>query len=164
MNSLKKTIHNWSWLVLVFFMFLGLFQPLVGLAAIVCMLAPLVTAIYKGRMWCAFYCPRGSFLDRLVSWFSMGRKYPVLFRTSWFKWLMVVGLLSAFVIQLMMAESNLAAMGNVFVRMVLITTLIALGLGTKFNHRTWCGICPMGTLAKYIGAISPMRAGSKKPK
>ena len=51
----------------------------------------------------------------------------------------------------MMAENTLVAMGAVFVRMVLITTLAAFGLGITFIPRTWCGICPMGTLAAYIG-------------
>lgn len=150
-NYLKEKSHKWSWLVLFFFIFMGLFYPAVGLVAIVCMLAPLVVAVFRGRMWCAFYCPRGSFLDRVVSKFSLKQKYPALFKAVWFKWLIVVALLSAFAIQLTIAGNSLVAMGAVFVRMVLLTTLAALGLGIKFIPRTWCGICPMGTLAGYMG-------------
>lgn len=151
MGHLQEKSHKWAWLVLCLFIFTGLFYPVAGLAAIVCMLAPLVVAMFKGRMWCAFYCPRGSFLDQAVSKLSLRQKYPALFKAVWFRWLMVVSLLSAFAIQLTMARSSLVAMGAVFVRMVLLTTLAALGLGIKFIPRTWCGICPMGTLAGYLG-------------
>ncbi|HHU50484.1 MAG TPA: 4Fe-4S binding protein [Firmicutes bacterium] len=151
MHNLKEKTRKWSWIVLLFFLITGLFYPAVGLVAILCMLAPLVVAIFRGRRWCAFYCPRGGFLEQLVSRFSLRQKYPALFKTVWFKWLIVVGLLSGFAIQLMMAENTLVAMGAVFVRMVLITTLAAFGLGITFIPRTWCGICPMGTLAAYIG-------------
>lgn len=150
MYNLKEKTYKWSWLVLLFFIFTGLIYPAVGLVAILCMLAPLVGAIFKGRMWCAFYCPRGGFLEQLVSKFSLRLKYPALFKTVWFKWLIVVSLLSAFTIQLMMAGNSMAAIGAVFVRMVLITTLAAFGLGITFIPRTWCGICPMGTLASCI--------------
>ena len=93
MHNLKEKTRKWSWIVLLFFLITGLFYPAVGLVAILCMLAPLVVAIFRGRRWCAFYCPRGGFLEQLVSRFSLSRNIA-LFKTVWFKWLIVVGLLS----------------------------------------------------------------------
>lgn len=45
------------------------------------------------------------------------------------------------------AGGNLVAIGLVFVRLVSLTTAIAIVLGYIYSQRTWCGFCPMGFLA-----------------
>lgn len=147
---MKKFIHGWFWILLIAFCGVGLFVPYVGIAALICMLAPVIIAFFKGRMWCGNFCPRGSFSDIILSRFSLKKEAPKFMKSSWFRNLFLVLLLGAFAVQLAFAWGNALAVGQVFVRMVLITTLITVVLGILFYQRAWCTICPMGTMAYYV--------------
>jgi polyferredoxin len=117
------------------------------------MLAPVVVSFFKGRMWCGYFCPRGSFNDIVLSKFSLKQKTPLLFKFVWFRIVFLVVLMSAFGIQLVFVWGNGIAVGRVFVRMIIITTLLAIILGISYNQRTWCLICPMGTMANFVAKI-----------
>jgi polyferredoxin len=65
--------------------------------------------------------------------------------------------MGAFAVQLVFAWGDTSAVGQVFVRMVIITTLMAIVLGISFSHRTWCTICPMGTMAYYVASIEALK-------
>ncbi len=146
----RALIHQWIWVLLLVFCVGGLFFPAFGLAALFCMLAPVVTAFYKGRAWCGHYCPRGSFNDTILARVSLRRGVPELFRKDWFRMGWLVLLMGAFAIQLGGAWGDWTKVGMVFVRMVLLTTAITIVLGWYFHHRAWCLICPMGTLARFV--------------
>lgn len=154
MNKIRKYLHKWAWTVLVVFCIVGVFYPFIGIVAIVCMLAPVVVSIFKGRYWCGNFCPRGSFNDILLSKISKGMKVPAILKEKWFKLLFLVLLMSGFGIQIYFSWGSIINVGSVFVRMIIITTLLSIILGTLFNHRTWCTICPMGTMANYVSSIS----------
>ncbi|MDF2572003.1 MAG: quinol dehydrogenase rane component, partial [Sporomusa sp.] len=53
----------------LFFAYLvvGYFYPVTGIVALICMLAPVLIAPFKGRQWCGNYCLRGSLYDNLLS-------------------------------------------------------------------------------------------------
>lgn len=150
MFSLRKFIHQWSWIILLFFCAAGLFFPGVGLIAIICMLAPVVVSFFKGRFWCGNFCPRGSMNDIILSKISKKLRMPELLKKQWFKLLVLILLMGGFAVQIYFSWGNINAVGMVFVRMILITTVIAIILGTVYNQRTWCTICPMGTMASYV--------------
>ncbi|WP_024834690.1 4Fe-4S binding protein [Ruminiclostridium josui] len=150
MNTLKSFVHKWVWLMLILFCIGGLVYPKVGIAAIICMLAPVVASIFRGRMWCGSFCPRGSFNDILLSKISHNRKIPRLMKNKWFRLLFVVVLMGAFAVQLTFAWGNMVQVGQVFVRMILITTGLSLILGVVYSHRAWCVVCPMGTMASWV--------------
>ena len=49
--------------ILLLYLFAGFFVwPAIGVVALICMLAPVVVALYRDREWewCGSYCPRGS--------------------------------------------------------------------------------------------------------
>ncbi len=121
LEKLKKFIHKWSWTVLLTFCIIGLFYPFIGVAALICMLAPV------------------KFLKK-----------------QWFKLLFLVLLMGGFAAQIFFVWGSIVAVGAVFVRMIIITTLLAIVLGIIFNQRTWCTICPMGTMAHYVAKIKPI--------
>jgi polyferredoxin len=56
-----------------------------------------------------------------------------------------------FIFQLVIAPKSVIAIGFVFVKMCIITTIIAVILGVPLRERSWCAICPMGTLQSKIG-------------
>lgn len=161
MKNIKKFVHEWAWVLLVAFCVVGVIYPVIGAIALVCMLAPVVVAFFKGRMWCGNFCPRGSFNDNILSKISLKNKMPHFMKTNWFKLLFLVVLMSAFAVQLAFAWGSAVAIGAVFVRMIIVTTLITIGLGIAYNHRAWCTICPMGTMAHYVAKMESSKKQAK---
>lgn len=154
---MKKVWHRWVWLLLIGFIVIGILIPVIGTIALLCMLAPVVTAFWKGRNWCGYYCPRGSFNDYLLSKITLKRKIPQILKEPWFRLVFLILLLGAFLIQILLAWGSLVAVGAVFVRMVLLTTLLGIILGIIFNYRTWCMVCPMGTMASWVAKLKKAR-------
>lgn len=150
MNPGKQMIHQWIWLALLLFLAVGMVYPVIGAIALICMVAPVLVAFFQGRSWCGTYCPRGSFNDVLLSKISFKGKIPALLTQPWFRSTFLILLMSAFAFQLVRVWGNPTAIGWVFVRMITVTTLITLVLGVLYQPRTWCRICPMGTIAKYV--------------
>ncbi|MEW5757952.1 MAG: 4Fe-4S binding protein [Candidatus Omnitrophota bacterium] len=114
----------------------------------------LILSYFKGRFWCWNLCPRGAFLDLALSKFSRKNKFPKIFSSIKFRWAFFALFMSFFIFQLIIAPKNIYAIGFVFVRMCLLTTLIAILLGIPLLERAWCIICPMGTLQHKISQLN----------
>ena len=54
------------WIIFAY-LILGWFFPVLGWAALICMIGPVLTSVWKGRFWCGNVCPRGNMYDRLLS-------------------------------------------------------------------------------------------------
>jgi DNA-binding transcriptional ArsR family regulator len=77
----KLQLYTWPGLLLVAVG--GWFEPLLGFLLIGCMLGAIGIAAYgKGRMWCDWMCPRGSFLDLVLARLSRKSRIPAAFRTN----------------------------------------------------------------------------------
>lgn len=131
----------------------GIFWPLLGYLVFFMMVFFIILSYFKGRYWCSHLCPRGSFLDLTLSRFSLKRKMPGLFSNKKFKWTLFAAFMAFFIFQFIVAEKNIYSIGFVFVRMCLITTLIAIVLGVSTKERAWCAVCPMGLLQAKIGSL-----------
>lgn len=132
----------------------GLFWPLLGYIVFFMMVFLAVLSYFKGRFWCANLCPRGAFLDIALSRVSLKRKIPHLVLTPAFKWTVFVLFVVFFIVQLATAEKTLYSIGFVFVRMCLLTTIVAIILGIPVHHRMWCSFCPMGLLQMKIRSLN----------
>lgn len=131
----------------------GLFYPLLGYLVVAMMAFFLTLSFFKGRYWCWNLCPRGAFLDIAVAKASRNRPLPKSFSRQWFRWL-VFGLFMLFLFaRILIAGASLFAIGAVFVGMCLLTTVISVILGIITKHRSWCAICPMGTLQEQISGM-----------
>lgn len=143
-----KKYHSILYGVLVAFLFIGVYYPWAGLAALICMIAPVAVGFYRGRYWCGNFCPRGSLFDHLVSKYSLKRPIPNWMRTQVFRYSAFAFIMALFSIQVFWAWGDWSAVGEVFLRIIFITTVIGILLGISYNQRTWCAaVCPMGTLA-----------------
>lgn len=135
----------------------GLFYPLLGYLVVAMMAVLLTLSAFKGRYWCWHLCPRGAFLDILLSKASLQKPLPANFSKPGFRWAIFYFFVAFLIFRIVRAGGNLIAIGTVFVGMCLLTTIIAVILGVMTRHRGWCAICPMGTLQDKISNISNQR-------
>lgn len=127
-----------------------LYYPL-GYFLLVCMFGAMGIGMIKGRYWCDWMCPRGSFLDKIMKRFSLHRKVPPFFRHPAFRtgWLIV--LMTMLAIQLPPVWGDFYKMGKPFVMILTVTTVVGLLFGVIYHERAWCMFCPMGTMANWLG-------------
>ena len=137
------------WLLLGYLV-LGYFYPIIGLIALICMIAPVTVSIWKGRWWCGNACPRGNFYDKILSKYSPHRPIPKFVRTFGFRLFMVFFIFTMFTVQMYFAWGDWNAMGRVFWNIILITTIVGIILSFIYAPRTWCSFCPMGTLSSWV--------------
>lgn len=153
-NMKKHLINIWkkySYLILIFFIVVGMFNPSLALIAILCMLGPIILAIInKSRFWCGNICPRGSFFDNVVIKFSRTKKTPKLLKSKTFRFLFVIFMFYMFGNGIYKNWGNIAGIGIVFYRMIVVTTFAGIILSFFYNNRTWCNFCPMGSIAALI--------------
>ena len=132
----------------------GFFYPLIGYLVLMFMIFMLVLSIFRARFWCWNLCPRGSFLDLILSKISRNRPVPAIFRKEVFRWLVLGAVISFLLFRLAQTGGRIPAIGLVFITMCLISTIIAIILGIITKHRAWCVICPMGLLQEKIGTLN----------
>lgn len=151
--SLEKN-SNYKWLlglVMVAVIALGWRYPLLGFVVPVAMGTGIFGGFMKGRWVCGNACPRGSFLD---SWFGIvsgTKEMPALLKNTKFRWANLSILMGFMVFRLSQNPSSIEHWGYVFWQMCAVTTVAAIGLGLRYSARSWCSICPVGTISGSVG-------------
>ncbi|MCX5717482.1 MAG: 4Fe-4S binding protein, partial [Nitrospirae bacterium] len=110
----------------------------------------LAIAPFKGRAWCDWMCPRGSFYDLFLQKFSTKRNIPAFFRKKQFRILMLSLLFGVLGSQIYMSWGDIDRIGLAMVKLLTFTTSAGIILGIIYQQRTWCHICPVGTLSNYM--------------
>ena len=156
-NKKKKNFHrhfatpglNLYWIIIAYII-IGWFYPVIGLIALICMIGPVLTSIWRGRFWCGNVCPRGNLYDRLLSKYSPHKPIPAFVHTFGFRLFMVFFIFGMFGIQLTFtvpwSEGGLAmwsGIGRVFWTIIVVTTIVGITLSFIYAPRTWCSFCPM---------------------
>ena len=136
--------------ILFAYLVIGWFYPVIGFVALVCMLGPVLTSIWRGRYWCGHICPRGNMYDRLLSKYSPHRPIPKFVRTFGFRLFMVFFIFTMFGVQLYLGWGDWNAMGKVFWNIILLTTVVGIILSFIYAPRTWCSFCPMGSISSWV--------------
>ena len=147
---------NLYWIIIAYII-VGWFYPVVGLIALICMIGPVMTSIWKGRWWCGHVCPRGNMYDRLLSKYSPHKPIPAFVRTFGFRLFMVFFIFAMFGTQLTFtvpwSEGGLAmwsGIGRVFWTIIVMTTIVGVTLSFIYAPRAWCSFCPMGTISHWV--------------
>ncbi|MBU3213779.1 4Fe-4S binding protein [Clostridium estertheticum] len=123
------------------------------MAAVICMIAPIIVSIFKGRFWCGNLCPRGSFYDNVMSRFSKKKAVPKFLKSTYFRVFVVLFMFTMFGLGIKNNWGNPTGIGIVFYRMIVVTTLLGIVLSFFYSNRTWCHFCPMGSLAAFISSF-----------
>ena len=111
--------YSFYWILLAY-LAIGYFYPVIGLLALVCMIAPVAFAVSQGRWWCGNACPRGNMYDRLLAKYSPHRPIPTFVRTFGFRLFMVLFIFTVFGVQMYFAWGDWNAMGRVFWNIIAI--------------------------------------------
>lgn len=132
----------------------GLWYPALGYFMLLIFAAIFLSSPFRGRWFCGNLCPRGSLVDFWISKISKKKKIPGILRSFWLR-LPIFGLLMGFMIYRIASVigtlNTFEKIGMIFVTMCIVTTAIAVLLGTYLSPRAWCSFCPMGTAQNLIG-------------
>jgi polyferredoxin len=139
----------------------GWFYYPLGYFLLFCMFMAMGIGLVKGRNWCDWMCPRGSFWDKYLNRFSRNLKVPAFFRGLPFRLFWLGLLMTMLTVNLIPVWGNFFLMGRPFVLILTVTTVIGLVLGLIYHQRIWCMFCPMGTMANWLGrGKQPLRVNS----
>jgi ferredoxin-type protein NapH len=129
----------------------GWFYPVLGYFIPICMVAGITIAFGRGRKWCDWYCPRGSFFDTAVKQISLNKEIPAFFKSIAARIMMLAILISIMTIQIIRVWPDPYKIGKVFVVLLTITTSIAIILALSCHPRVWCCFCPIGSISNWVG-------------
>ena len=132
----------------------GIFFAPLGYIVFLMMIFFLTLSYFRGRFWCSHLCPRGAFLDLVLSRLSVKKRLPASFQKPKVRWSIFALFMLFFILQFIYAKKDFFSLGFVFVRMCLLTTLIAIFLGIPIHQRAWCAVCPMGTLQSKLHSLN----------
>jgi polyferredoxin len=129
----------------------GWLYPLLGYFIPICMVGGISIAFFRGRKWCDWYCPRGSFFDAAIAKISPNKRIPAVFKSLLTRIVMLTILMSVITVQIIRFWPDPYKIGKVFVVMLTVTTCIALILAILYHPRVWCCFCPIGSISNWVG-------------
>ncbi|MHB8108881.1 MAG: 4Fe-4S binding protein [Syntrophorhabdaceae bacterium] len=136
----------------------GWSYPLIGYFIPLCMIAGVGLAMVRGRQWCNWMCPRGSFSDTYMKMISPGKKIPAWLRKVPVRTGVIFFLMSMLTFQIIRLWPDVYAIGGFFVTLLTITTIIGIFMAISVHQRAWCSICPIGSLSSWAGKMRyPLR-------
>lgn len=153
LNSLLKITPYLGILVLIVSIG-GLWYPALGYFMLLVFAVIFLSSPFRGRWFCGNLCPRGSLVDFWVSKISKKKKIPAVFRSMWIRlpiFFLLMGFMGYRVASIIGSLNTFEKIGMVFVTMCLVTTAIAVLLGSYLSPRIWCSFCPMGTAQRLLG-------------
>ena len=125
--------------------------PLLGYFIPLCMLLGIGMAFFKGRKWCDWFCPRGSFFDVSIKPISFKKEIPKFFKGLPLRIGMLSFLMLMMALQVIKRWPDPYKIGMFFVILLTVTTILGIILSVIFHQRTWCCFCPIGSMANWVG-------------
>lgn len=146
-----KSHQKWSWILIVTFFALSILNIYFGFLGILCMTIPIYHALRgRGKVHCSHYCPRGSFLGKFLEKISLQKKLPDSLRTSKFKNIVLIFMISMFTLSLILSNGEMEKIAMSIVRLMFASFVLGIILGIFYKPRAWCQICPMGHATSII--------------
>jgi len=147
----RRTLQWMLTPIVLFTLVFGWKYVWLGFVVPIVMIMGIAGGMVRGRYVCGNLCPRGSFFDRIISKIAGKKEIPATLRAIPLR-LGVLALLMGFMVWRLAADpSNLEHWGFVFWSMCAITTAVGVALALVYHPRTWCAVCPVGTLSNVIG-------------
>ena len=138
-------------LLFIVLLIAGWFYSLIGYFIPLCMVAGVGLAAFRGRKWCSWMCPRGSFADTYMKAISPERRMPRWLRGTVVRAGVIVFLMSMLTYQIVRLWPDPYAIGRFFVVLLTVTTVVGVFMALVLHQRAWCSICPIGSLSSWVG-------------
>lgn len=154
-NKSKVNFYrNYTWGIFVILLILPLIDIRFGALALISMFLGATQSFFsKGKPYCAYFCPRGGWLKKLLSKFSFGLIPPKFLTNPWFKYT-ITSLLWIKVLMGLIKATSLSQLGASVYTGFIGTTILAIITGLILRPRTYCGeLCHAGNLAGLINKI-----------
>ncbi len=143
----------WKWFSVLFVAAVaitGFFWPLVGLVVPVMILVGLVTNLFGRRSFCAGLCPNGRSLSFAFSRITRNEALDKDFRSPMLRRALCAFALFCAVNLLVRSGGELALVGRAFWLVYTMSVGLSAVLAIAYKPRSWCAVCPMGTLQDTI--------------
>ncbi|MBN1912801.1 MAG: 4Fe-4S binding protein [Candidatus Omnitrophica bacterium] len=147
----RRLKQIFSGLAFIILLSVGWHYPLLGFFIPLCMLFGIGMAFWRGRKWCDWFCPRGSFYDAFTTPLSSKAGIPTLFKNMYFRVSVLTALLAVMAFNLGLRWPDMNKIGLFFIIMLTATIVLGVILALIFHPRSWCSFCPIGTLANLSG-------------
>ncbi|MBN2898708.1 MAG: 4Fe-4S ferredoxin [Clostridia bacterium] len=155
----KKSHMNWSWIFMILFLTLSIYDFKFGILGFICMGTPIVHALKgDGKIHCQKYCPRGSLLGKFLEEISMKNNHPKFITTNQFKNFMLILMMSVFSFSMYHTGGQLNKIAFAMFRFMTVSMILGIIMGIIYKPRTWCIICPMGHASGLIKQNQDNRA------
>jgi hypothetical protein len=155
----KKSHMDWSWILMVGFFILGIYNYIFGILGLVCMTAPMIHALRgHGKLHCSHYCPRGSLFGRFIPAISRNRPLPAAARKKWVRHLLLAVMMGMFILSLIHSGGKLDKIAFALFRLMAVSFLLGVSLGIIFKPRAWCQVCPMAHATTMIDSLKKRKA------
>lgn len=151
MGKTRKIKQSFMAVVFMAVFIFGWKYPILGFFIPLCMIIGAGIGLFKGRKFCDWYCPRGSFYDAWIKPLSPQRKIPALFKNIYFRLGVLFLLLAVMSINLVKRWPSPFNIEMFFVIMMTSTTVLGVALALVLHQRSWCSFCPVGTIANLVG-------------
>ncbi|SFM03519.1 4Fe-4S binding protein [Halanaerobium salsuginis] len=151
-NNIFKVIKNYSWIFTLAIGIGGLYYPKLGLLVLPVIVFLIITSFFTGRFWCGNICSHGSLFDNIFKNFSLRKGIPNFLKTKTASLI----IFTFFIFQIGRRLFNLKShfgkitlldrIGFIFVITYLVVTIVGGIAAVFFSPRSWCQVCPMGTM------------------
>lgn len=153
LNRRRKIIQHFMLIPLFIFVDVGWYYPLVGIFIPIFFIFMLLLSFYKGRVSCGWFCPRGSLFETIVKKISLNYPRPPIFSQAKYRQYFFIIFCCLFLFlyfATVFEENELVYTGKFFVCYYVSITLLGILLGILFGARTYCLICPAGTIQSWF--------------
>jgi polyferredoxin len=145
----------WRYLSLLFIFAIaagGWFYPPAGLAVPLLIVTALVTNLFSRRYFCSSLCPNGRALSVSLTRFSRRATLPGVLRSVQARRALCGFMLFCVVNLLARSGGAPGQIARVFWFIYLISIGVSTVMGLFFKPRSWCAVCPVGTLQDTLSA------------
>ena len=150
----KGFYNNITWILFLLMWVLPLIDIRFGILGLISMTIGIGLSLFsKGKPYCAYFCPRGGGLKKLLSKISLG-KTPPKFITNKYTRYGVTALLTIKVISGIIKAENFTQLSTGLYIGFVATSILAITMGIIMKPRTYCGeLCHVGNINNLINKV-----------
>lgn len=155
MNIKLRTGYNgfYKWFAPLFIFAValgGYFAPVIGLIVPAMMMLALVLNAKSRRLFCSQVCPNGRTYSVTLPGISRKYNLPRYLAEPGIRRILCAFMFFCVINLLARSGGGLEQIGRVFWGIYLLATGLGFAFGAAYKPRSWCVVCPMGTLQDTV--------------